>query len=114
MLGPTPKVARGALIVRDDAERRAFRLMQGGKTRMPGPKVLTEREREVLTTLLADIGFVNRGAILIFVLVVWVLQLWWSQAWLSRFQFGPAEWFGGLQRIEAQPFRRPRDPLSTA
>ena len=56
LLGPTPKVARGALIVRDDAERRAFRLMQVGKTRMPGPKVLTVMRVVLLTTLLAEIG----------------------------------------------------------
>ena len=41
LLGPTSKVARGALIVRDDAERRVFRPMQGGKTKMPVAKVLT-------------------------------------------------------------------------
>ena len=46
----------------------------------------------VLTTLLADADFVNRGLVLVFVLAVWALQLWWSQAWLNRFLFGPAEW----------------------
>ena len=43
----------------------------------------------VLTTLLGDVDFVNRGAVLVFVFAVWALQLWWSQAWLSRFLFGP-------------------------
>ena len=46
----------------------------------------------VLTTLLGDVDFVNRGVVLAFVLAVWALQLWWSQMWLDRFMFGPAEW----------------------
>ena len=34
----------------------------------------------VLTTLLGDVDFVNRGAVLVVVFAVWALQLWWSQA----------------------------------
>ena len=45
-----------------------------------------------MTTLLGNVDFVNRGAVLVFVFAVWALQLWWSEAWLSRFLFGPAEW----------------------
>ena len=68
----------------------------------------------VLMTLFADIGIVDRDAVLVFVFAVWVLQVCRSQAWLNRFQFSPAEWLWGLQRIAAQPLRRPREPLGTA
>ena len=60
----------------------------------------------VLTALLADVDFINRSAVLLFVLAVWALQLWWSQAWLSRYQFGPAEW---LWRVAT--YRKPLQPL---
>ena len=64
----------------------------------------------VLTVLLGDVGFVNRGAILVFVLAVWALQLWWSQAWLSRFLFGPSEWLWRVATYRSgQPLHRPRD-----
>ncbi len=42
------KVAGGGLMIPDDAVRRVFRLIRGGMAMMPGPKVLTAREREVL------------------------------------------------------------------
>ena len=61
----------------------------------------------VLTTLLADVDFVNRAAVLVFVGAVWALQLWWSQAWLSRFLFGPAEWLWRVATYRSgQPLRR--------
>ena len=61
----------------------------------------------VLTTLLGDAEWVNRSAILVFVLAVWALQLWWSQAWLSRFLFGPAEWLWRAATYRrGQPLRR--------
>ena len=69
----------------------------------------------VLTVLLGDVGFVNRGAILVFVLAVWALQLWWSQAWLSRFLFGPTEWLWRVATYRSgQPLRRPRDSQRAA
>ena len=62
----------------------------------------------VLTTLLGDIDFVNRSAVLVFVLAVWALQLWWSQAWSSRFLFGPAEWLWRVATYRSgQPLRLP-------
>ena len=61
----------------------------------------------VLTTLLADAEFVNRAAVLLFVVAVWALQLGWSQAWLTRFQFGPAEWLWRVATYRRlQPLRR--------
>ena len=43
------QVAEGRLMIPDDAVRRVFKLLRGGTVLMPGPKVLTVREREVLT-----------------------------------------------------------------
>ena len=43
------KVAEGRLMIPDDAVRRAFRLIRSGTVLTPGPKVLTVREREILT-----------------------------------------------------------------
>ena len=61
----------------------------------------------VLSVLLGDVDFVNRAAVLLFVLAVWALQLWWSQAWLSRFLFGPAEWLWRVATYRTgQPLRR--------
>ena len=61
----------------------------------------------ILTTLLADAGYVNRSAVLLFIFAVWALQLWWSQAWLSRFLFGPAEWIWRVATYRrGQPLRR--------
>ncbi|MCE2458800.1 MAG: DUF418 domain-containing protein [Dehalococcoidia bacterium] len=61
----------------------------------------------VLTTLLGDVDFVNRAAVLLFVFAVWALQIWWSQAWLSRFLFGPAEWLWRVATYRTgQPLRR--------
>ncbi len=61
----------------------------------------------VLTTLLGDVGYVNRSAVLVFVFAVWALQVWWSQAWLSRFLFGPAEWLWRVATYRSgQPLRR--------
>jgi uncharacterized protein len=69
----------------------------------------------VLTSLLGDLHFVNRSAILVFVLAVWALQLWWSQAWLDRFLFGPSEWLWRVATYRSrQPFRRPKPSGSTA
>ena len=69
----------------------------------------------VLTVLLGDFAYVNRGAVLLFVLAVWALQLWWSQAWLSRFLFGPAEWLWRVATYRSgQPLRRPRDSRPAA
>ena len=69
----------------------------------------------VLTTLLGDADFVNRSAILVFVVAVWALQVWWSQAWLGRFLFGPAEWVWRVATYRSgQPFRRHGDPRRTA
>ena len=60
-----------------------------------------------LTVLLADVDFINRSAVLLFVLAVWALQLWWSKAWLSRYQFGPAEWLWRVATYrKLQPLRR--------
>ena len=62
----------------------------------------------VLTTLLGDVDFVNRSAVLVFVFAVWALQMWWSQAWLSRFRFGPSEWLWRVATYRSgQPLRRP-------
>ena len=64
----------------------------------------------VLTTLLGDVDFVNRGVVLVFVFAVWALQLWWSQAWLNRFTFGPAEWLWRVATYRSgQPLRHSRD-----
>ena len=64
----------------------------------------------VLTILLGEFDFVNRGLVLVFVFAVWALQLWWSQAWMSRFLFGPTEWLWRVATYRSgQPLRRPRD-----
>ncbi len=64
----------------------------------------------VLTVLLADVDFVNRGVVLVFVLAVWALQMWWSQAWMGRFLFGPAEWLWRVATYRSgQPLRRRRE-----
>ena len=42
------KVGAGNLMIPDGAVRRIFRLLRSGTALMPGPKVLTVREREVL------------------------------------------------------------------
>ena len=69
----------------------------------------------LLTTLLGNVDFLNRGAVLVFVFAVWALQLWWSQAWLSRFLFGPAEWLWRVATYRSgQPLRRPRDSRRAA
>ncbi len=69
----------------------------------------------VLTTLLADVNFIDRSAVLLFVLAVWTLQIWWSQAWLSRYQFGPAEWLWRVATYRSlQPLRRTEDSQPTA
>ena len=69
----------------------------------------------VLTVVLGDADFVNRGAVLVFVFAVWALQIWWSQAWLSRFLFGPAEWLWRVATYRSgQPFRRLQDSQSGA
>ena len=69
----------------------------------------------VLTVLLRDADFVNRGAVLVFVVAVWALQVWWSQAWLGRFLFGPAEWVWRVATYRSgQPFRRRGDSRRTA
>ncbi len=61
----------------------------------------------VLTTLLGDADYLNRSAVLVFVLAVWAVQVWWSQAWLSRFLFGPAEWLWRVATYRSgQPLRR--------
>ena len=68
-----------------------------------------------LTTLLGDVDFVNRSAVLVVVFAVWALQLWWSQAWLSRFLFGPAEWLWRVATYRSgQPLRRPRGSRQAA
>ena len=67
-----------------------------------------------LTVLLADIDFINRSAVLVFVLAVWALQLWWSQAWLNRYQFGPAEWLWRVATYRSlQPLRRTEESRPT-
>ena len=69
----------------------------------------------ILTTLLGDVDFVNRSAVLLFVFAVWALQLWWSQAWLSHFLFGPAEWLWRVATYRSgQPLRRPSDSRRAA
>ena len=68
-----------------------------------------------LTVLLGDVDFINRTAVLLFVLAVWTLQIWWSQAWLSRYQFGPAEWLWRVATYRSlQPLRRKEDSQPTA
>ena len=42
-------VAEGRLMIPDDAVRRVFKLLRSGAHLTPGPKVLTVRERQVLT-----------------------------------------------------------------
>ena len=42
-------VAGGQLAIPDDAVLRVFKLIRGGTVMMPSPKVLTKREREILT-----------------------------------------------------------------
>ena len=67
----------------------------------------------VLTVLLGDVDFVNRGVLLVFVFAVWALQVWWSQAWLSHFLFGPVEWLWRVATYRSeQPLRRLRDSKS--
>ncbi len=62
----------------------------------------------LLTALLGDVGWVNRAAVLLFILAVWALQIWWSQAWLDRFLYGPAEWLWRCATYRSlQPLRRP-------
>ena len=69
----------------------------------------------VLTVLLGDADFVNRGTVLAFVFAVWALQVWWSKAWMSSFLFGPAEWLWRVATYRSgQPFRRRRDSRSAA
>ena len=69
----------------------------------------------VLTTLLTDVDFVNRSALLVFVFAVWALQVWWSQVWLSRYSFGPVEWLWRVATYRSgQPLRRPRDSRGAA
>ena len=69
----------------------------------------------VLTTLLGDVEFVNRSAVLVFVFAVWALQLWWSQAWLNHFLFGPAEWLWRVATYRSgQPLRRRGDTQRAA
>ena len=43
------QVAKGRLMISGDAVSRVFKLIRDGSAMMPGPKALTEREREVLT-----------------------------------------------------------------
>ena len=43
------QVAKGRLMISADAVSRVFRLIRDGSAVKPGPKALTEREREVLT-----------------------------------------------------------------
>ena len=43
------KVAGGELTIPDDAVKQVFRLIRDGTAMAPGPKVLTAREREILT-----------------------------------------------------------------
>ena len=43
------KVAGGELMIPDDAVKQVFRLIRDGTAMAPGPKVLTVREREILT-----------------------------------------------------------------
>ena len=43
------KVAGGELMIPDDAVKQVFRLIRDGTAMAPGPKVLTAREREILT-----------------------------------------------------------------
>ena len=65
----------------------------------------------ILTVLLKDADFINRAAVLLFILAVWALQLWWSQAWLSRHLFGPAEWLWRVATYRSgQPLRRQQTP----
>ena len=49
LVGAIRQVAGGKLVIPDEAMRRVFRLIRGGTAFMPGPKVLTVREREALT-----------------------------------------------------------------
>ena len=68
----------------------------------------------VLTVLLADANFMNRSAVLLFVLAIWALQVWWSQAWLNRYQYGPAEWLWRVATYRSlQPLRRPGNAQQT-
>ena len=43
------KVAGGELMIPDDAVKQIFRLIRDGMAMAPGPKVLTPRERQILT-----------------------------------------------------------------
>lgn len=49
MVDAVRRVAGGRLAVPDDAVRRVFGLIRGGSAAAPGPTVLTERQREVVT-----------------------------------------------------------------
>lgn len=49
LLDALRQVAEGALAFPDDAMRRVLRLIRAGATMAPAPKLLTAREREVLT-----------------------------------------------------------------
>ena len=48
LLDAIQKVSQGGLMIPDAAVRRAFKQIRDGMARMPGPTVLTTREREVL------------------------------------------------------------------
>ena len=49
LVGAIREVVGGGLVIPHEAVRRVFRQIQGGTELMPAPKVLTPREREVLT-----------------------------------------------------------------
>ena len=57
-------VAGGGLMIPDDAVRRVFRLIRAGAHLMPGPKVLTTREREVLILFARGKSYVRIAEIL--------------------------------------------------
>lgn len=48
----------------------------------------------------------DRGPLLLFVLLGWALMLLWSKPWLDRFAFGPIEWlWRSLARGRLQPLK---------
>ena len=58
------RVAGGELTIPDDSIRRLFRLIRAGAHMMPGPKVLTVREREVLVHFARGMSYAQMAEVL--------------------------------------------------
>ena len=56
------RVARGQPVIPDNAMQRVFQAIRGGNVSMPGPDVLTAREREILTHFAMGKSYSQIGA----------------------------------------------------